>query len=602
MGFALIQDTAIIFLVAMAITYLFHRIRLPPIMGFLVTGTVVGPYGLSLVRNVHEVEVLAELGVIALLFTLGIEFSLERLVALGRAVLVGGPLQVGLTGAAVAALGLALGLPPGQAILFGGLVALSSTAIVTRLLQSRAELDTAHGQMAVGILIFQDLVAVIFLLAVPLLANGPSMGLGEMVGLALRSAGALGIVFLAARWIVPELLHQVARTRMPELFLLALVGLCLGIAWVASLAGLSLAFGAFLAGLIVSESPYSHHTLDHITPFRDMFMTFFFVSVGMLLDIGFVVDHLGILALLTGGVILLKGVLASVAAVIWGASLRTAFRAGLALAQVGEFSFVLAGVGLEHGLLPGDLYQYFLAFAVLTMAATPSLMAAAPGLVQGLLRLPWPSGLRRGRRPLRVREPQVRLRDHLVVVGYGVVGRNVALAARLAQVPYAVLELNPDTVQREQSRGEPIFYGDATRRSALLHVGVDHAHMVVVAIDDPVATRRVTGLVRELNPTGLLLVRTRHVAEVPALQELGADEVIPEEYETALAIFQQVLRRFGFEPAEVERMVHELRSRDYQRFRSAEPDRPPRLSPGPRPSPSAETLPETIVRDRDLRL
>ncbi len=600
MGFALIQDTAIIFLVAMAITYVFHRVRLPPIMGFLVTGTVVGPYGLSLVRNVHEVEVLAELGVIALLFTLGIEFSLERLVALGRAVLVGGPLQVGLTTGAVAGLGLMLGLPPGQAIFFGGLVALSSTAIVTRLLQSRAELDTAYGQMAVGILIFQDMVAVIFLLAVPLLANGPSTGLGNMVELAVRSVGILAIIFLAARWVVPELLHQVARTRMPELFLLALVGLCLGIAWAASLAGLSLAFGAFLAGLIVSESPYSHHTLDHITPFRDMFMTFFFVSVGMLLDIGFVVENLWILALLTLGVILLKGILASVAAVALGASLRTGFLAGLALAQVGEFSFVLAGVGLEHGLLPGTLYQYFLAFAVLTMAATPSLMAGAPGIVQRLLHLPWPAGLRRGRRPLPVREPQVRLRDHLVIVGYGVVGRNVALAARLAQVPYVVLELNPDTVQREQSRGEPIFYGDATRRSALSHVGVDHAHMVVVAIDDPVATRRITGLVRELNPTALLLVRTRHVAEVPALQELGADEVIPEEYETALAIFQQVLRRFGFEPEEVERLVHELRSRDYHRFRSAEARRRAR-QPG-HPAVSPETSPGPIVRDRDLRL
>ncbi|MBP7148997.1 MAG: cation:proton antiporter, partial [Acidobacteria bacterium] len=427
----LLRDLLAIFAVSVAVLWVSHKLRLPSVVGFLLTGVVAGPHGIGLVRASQQVETLAEIGVVLLLFTIGLELSFERVARAGRALLVGGPLQVVLTTVAVAAVAVAWRVPLPLAILAGLLVSLSSTAIVLRVLQDRAELDTPHGRTIMGALIFQDLAFLPMMLALPFLAGGEGAGAAHL----LRIAGgvlALVLVLFAGRWVVPRLLFQVATIRSREAFLLAILVLGLGIAWLGSQAGLSLSLGAFLAGLLLSESEYAHEALASTASLRDLFTSFFFVSVGMLLDLAFVATHLPVVAAVTLGVLLLKIGPAALAAAAAGLPLRSAVLSALALAQVGEFSFVLAGAGLDAGLLEGHAFQLFIAISVLTMVLTPFVISA------GSLPLMLPG---RRWREERGDGAVVRAlpRDQLLIVGFGLNGRNLAHAARHAGIPYTVL-------------------------------------------------------------------------------------------------------------------------------------------------------------------
>ncbi|UCF84106.1 MAG: cation:proton antiporter [Desulfobacteraceae bacterium] len=567
MKILLLNDIVIIFGLSIAILFICHRLRVPTIVGFLLTGIVAGPYGLGLIKAVHEVEILAEVGVVVLLFTIGIEFSLNRLLQIKKSVLMGGSIQVLLTLLFTFLIARQLGQPIGESIFIGFLISLSSTAIVLKLLQERAEVDSPHGRTTLGILIFQDIIIVPMILVTPLLA-GATGGSGESVlVLVAKGIGIIGLVIVSAKWIVPKVLYQIARTRSQELFLLSVIVICLAVAWVTSSAGLSLALGAFLAGLIISESEYSHHALGNILPFRDVFTSFFFVSIGMLLDVGFLFKQPGTIALITLGVLVLKSIIASIATVLLGFPLRTSILVGLALGQVGEFSFILSKTGVEHGLLAGNIYQMFLAFSVLTMAATPFIIALAPRLADSILLLPLPKRLLSGFYPVSEIKALGK-KDHLIIVGFGVNGRNVARAACLAGIPYAIIEMNPETVRREQARGEPIYYGDSTQEVVLEHANIKEARIVVVAINDPAATRRITEIIRRFNPKVRLIVRTRYLQEVKPLYELGADEVIPEEFETSVEIFTRVLAKYFIPRDEIERLVAEVRSDGYEMFRS----------------------------------
>ncbi|MBC8459993.1 MAG: cation:proton antiporter [Deltaproteobacteria bacterium] len=567
MEILLLNDIVVIFGLSIAILFICHRLRVPTIVGFLLTGILAGPYGLGLVKAVHEVEILAEVGVVLLLFTIGIEFSLERLLQIKKSVLMGGSIQVLLTLLVTFVIARQLGQPIGESIFIGFLISLSSTAIVLKLIQERAEVDSPHGRTTLGILIYQDIIIVPMILVTPLLA-GATGDLGESVlVLIAKGIGIIGLVFVSAKWIVPQVLYQIARTRSRELFLLSVVVICLAVAWITSSAGLSLALGAFLAGLIISESEYSHHALGNILPFRDVFTSFFFVSIGMLLDVGFLFQQPGTIALIALGVLVLKSIIACFATVLLGFPFRTSILVGLALSQVGEFSFILSKTGVEHGLLAGNIYQMFLAFSVLSMAATPFIITLAPRAADIILRLPLPKRLISGFYP--VSEIKVKgKKDHLIIIGFGVNGRNVARAARLSGIPYAVIEMNPETVRSEQAQGEPIYYGDSTQESVLQHANIKDARIVVAAINDPTATRRITEIIRRLNPEVHLIVRTRYLQEVKPLYELGADEVIPEEFETSVEIFTRVLAKYFIPRDEIERLVAEVRSDGYEMFRS----------------------------------
>ncbi|MCH8069070.1 MAG: cation:proton antiporter [Candidatus Marinimicrobia bacterium] len=567
MEIPLLNDILIIFGLAIAVLLICHRLRVPAVVGFLLTGIFVGPYGFELVKAVHEVEILAEIGIVLLLFTIGIEFSLERLLKIRKSILMGGSIQVLLTFLATLFIARWFGQAFGEAVFIGFLVALSSTAIVLKLIQERAEVNSPHGRTTLGILIFQDIIIVPMILVTPLLA-GATGNLGESVLVLLaKGIGIILLVMVSTKWIVPQVLYQIARTRNQEVFLLSVVVICFGVAWLTSKAGLSLALGAFLAGLIISESEYSHQALGNILPFRDVFTTFFFVSIGMLLDVGFLFQQPGTILLITLGVLVLKSIIACFATILLGFPLRTSILVGLALSQVGEFSFILSRTGVEHGLLAGNTYQMFLAFSVLSMAATPFIIALAPRAADIILRWPLPKRLISGFYP--VSEIKVKSKkDHLIIIGFGVNGRNVARAARLSGIPYVVIEVNPEIVRNEQAQGEPIYYGDSTQEVVLQRANIKDARIVVTAINDPTATRRITEIIRRLNPKVHLIVRSRYLQEMKPLYELGANEVIPEEFETSVEIFTRVLAKYLIPRNEIEALVAEIRSDGYEMFRS----------------------------------
>ena len=567
MEIPLLNDIVIIFGLSIAVLFIFHLIRVPAIVGFLLTGILAGPHGLGLIKGVHEVEVLAEIGVVLLLFAIGLEFSLKRMSQIKRSILLGGSLQVLLTIVAVFFIAIKIGLISGESIFMGFLIALSSTAIVLKLIQERAEIDSPHGQATLGILLFQDVVIVPMMLFTPLLA-GATGNFGESLTiLVAKGTGIVLLVAVGARWIVPQALYQITRTRSRELFLLSIFMICLAVVWLTASIGLSLALGAFLAGLIISQSEYSHHALGNVLPFRDVFMSFFFVSIGMLLDLDFLFQQPGLILLIVLSLLVLKASIACFVAFLLGFPLRTAILVGLALCQVGEFSFILSKTGVEHGLLAGNTYQLFLTVSVLTMAATPFIIALAPRIADGTLRLPLPGILRSGLYPVHGIH-RARKKDHLIIIGFGVNGRNVARAARISGIPYTILEMDPDIVRAEQAKGEPIYYGDATYEAVFQHADIKDARIVVIAISDPAATRRITAIARRLNSKIHIIVRTRYLQEMKPLYELGADDVIPEEFETSVEIFTRVLVKYLIPRDEIESFIAVVRSDGYEMLRS----------------------------------
>ena len=565
--FPLLGDLLLLLLASVPIAFLFHRLRLPTIVGFMITGVVIGPYGLGLIRDAHAIEVLAEIGVVLLLFTIGLEFSFRRIAEMKRLVLAGGGLQVVITTLLVTGVASFWGRPVNQALFFGFLFALSSTAIVLKSYIDRAEVDAPHGRAGVGILLFQDLSIVLMMLLVPIL-GGREGAPPAKVALTLGSAlAAVGVIILAARKVVPFLLYHIVRLRSPDVFIIFVVLMSLGTAWVTSQFGLSLALGAFIAGMVLSESEYSHQIVADILPFRDVFNSIFFVSIGMLLSLSALWADLLMVLVWVGALTLGKAAVVLAVVRLLGYSLRVSTMAAVGLAQVGEFSFILARAGLPQGLLTEVDYQRFLAASILSMITTPFLIKAAPRIGYAVQSAFAPGSLLEptvtGFSP---EEPD--LRGHVVIVGYGLNGRNLARVLRRVNVPYLVLELNAEAVREARAREERIVYGDATRKEVLHHVGLESARVLVLAISDPVATRHTVSLARQMNPDIHVIVRSRYMAELQDPLQLGADEVIPEEFETSIEIFSRVLREYGIARHVIQRQVEAVRSEGYQMLRA----------------------------------
>ena len=565
-----LRDLVIIFALSIGILLLSHRLQLPSIVGLLLTGVIVGPYGLGLVHDIEVVESLAEVGIILLLFTIGIEFSLHTLLSLKRVVGMAGTLQVGLSIAGTYAAARLLGRSDSEAVLWGFLVALSSTAIVLKLLGERGETDSPHGRIAVGVLILQDLSVVPMMFLLPLLAGSTASSTASLGWVIAKAVGTVAVVLVSARMVIPPLLHQVVRTRSHELFVLGIVVICFGTAWLTSLAGLSLALGAFVAGMLISESDYGQQALADVLPLRDLFSSLFFVSVGMLLNGGFALDHAGTIVLIVMGLLLGKFVTGAVATLALRYPLRTAVLTGLALAQIGEFSFVLARAGMASGLIGDAMYQVFIAAAVITMLAAPFLLRAAPILADRAAELALASWWA-GRPQVEGEARGMPLKDHVIIAGFGVNGRNVARALAAANISYLILEMNPETVRAERQKGTPIVYGDAAHEAVLRHAYIEAARVAVVAISDAAATRRVVELARRLNPRVYLIARTRYSQEVGPLSSLGANEAIPEEFETSIEIFARVLRRYLVPREDIERQIAAIREDGYEMLRQLRP-------------------------------
>ncbi|MCQ8894671.1 MAG: cation:proton antiporter [Methanolinea sp.] len=573
MDLSILYDILIIFGLSLIVGLVFNRFRIPPMIGYIVAGVIAGPSLLSLVRSPAQVDVLAEIGIILLLFSIGLEFSFRQLWEIRSLALSGGCIQVTLATVLATAVALAIGRPWNEAILLGFVVSLSSTAVVLKILHDRGELDSLHGKLTLGILIFQDLIAIPMLMAVPFLA-GLAGGSGEPLHFVIiKDLLFVAVLVATAKWVMPAVLFQIARTRNNELFLLFVVCVCFGIAALASFAGLSLAMGALLAGLLISQSEFSHQAISRIVPFRDIFTAFFFVSIGMLLDVGFLVDHPEIVLAFLLVVLAIKSIAGSLAPFVLGYQVRTIILTGIALMQVGEFSFIITKSALDFGILSRDAYQVFLVVALISMAATPFFISSGQPLASFVCSNRFFQKILPGRCQWVATERKVERSGHLVIIGYGVNGRNLARAARIGGIPHVIIDMNPDSVRQARKEEEDIIYGDATTEGVLDHAGIRQARTAVVAINDPVATRRIVGLCREMNPGIFLVVRTRYIIEIPVLREIGADEVIPEEFETSIAIFSRVMADFGIPDETISRLVHEIRSESYQFLRN--PSFPP---------------------------
>src|SRR5574341_887219 len=506
--------------------------------------------------------------VVLLLFTIGIEFSLGHLKEMGRQVLGAGSLQMGCTIAAAGAVALPL-LERWQTALFVGfLVALSSTAIVLKVFTDKGEIDAPHGRLATGILIFQDLCVVPIMLAVPFLA-GTAEGGAAGLALALGKAAAVVVgVVVISRTVVPRAFTLILATKSRELFLIAIILLGILTALGTAAAGASLALGAFLAGLVISESDYAHQAMAELLPFRDIFISLFFVAVGMLVQLEFLVRHplltIAGLAVIMGG----KTLTAAAGPALLGYSGRVALLSGLAVSQIGEFSFVLARDGRALGLMPEPLYQTLLAVAVCTMLVTPFLLQGGPAVldrIEGLVPL---DSVLPGFQPRGIGAVDEPLSNHVIIAGYGLNGRNVAAALRSISAPYLIIELNSQAVRHARARGEPAFYGDATREEILRSLGLERARMIVIAISDPAATRRMVRVARALAPDVHIIARTRYVVEIPELTRLGANVVIPEEFETSVEIFAQVLTHYQVPRNDIDRLIDEIRASHYEALRT----------------------------------
>lgn len=565
-----LQDIVVIFSVSIVIVFLFQKLRLPPIAGFLVSGTLVGPYGLNLVSDVDQVHVLAEIGVILLLFTIGLEFSLAQIKSSRSLFLFGGPIQVAGVILLAALGGLALELTIQEAVFWGMLLSLSSTAIVLKALAERRENDTLHGRSTIGILIFQDLAVVAMMLVTPLLGGQESKGTGQILIALLEAAAVVTATVITARYAVPRLLEHIVHARSRELFLLTIVVLGLGTAWLTSLVGLSLALGAFIAGLLISESEYSHQALAEVLPFRDSFNSLFFVSIGMLMDLRILLQYPVFIVLFILVVIIGKFLTGAGAVLMAGAPFRSAILSGIALAQVGEFAFILAQEGQANGLLNRDAYNIFLAVSVISMIITPFLIQWSPRLARRTEAFQRLHHWLPGRITPREETPHLKIRDHVIIVGYGLNGRNLARVLRDVEVPYVVLDMRADVVKQEVGSGIPILYGDATNPTVLRNVQIEFAKVIVIATSDPFGARRMVQLARGLNKKIHIVVRTRYLKEIEELEALGANEIVPEEFETSIEIFALVLQTYQLPQDIIREKAEQVRREGYKLFRRGE--------------------------------
>ena len=560
-NFPLLNDFLKILAVSVPVSFLFHRLRFPSIIGFLATGVIVGPYGTGFISDPQAITSLAGIGVVLLLFTIGLEFSIRQLLSSSLRVLVITTAQILLTIALTFAVAMVFGLPVPAAIFLGFLFSLSSTAMVFKMLTDRAEIDTPHGKICVTVLLIQDLLAIPMMMILPSLSGGKVdfLHMGQQLLIAIVAVAAL---YFSARYVVPLLLRQVIRIRNRDVFLVSILFVCLGTAYASSYIGLSLAIGAFIAGLVISESAYSHQILSDFLPFRDTFNAIFFISLGMLLNLPLFVDRLFLNLGITALVLIGKASVLLFVLLRARYNFRISWKAALALSQVGEFSFLMAQHASHYNILSEDLNQMFLASSILTMFVTPFLLLIAEPTAQFLLKR------FRGEMEKVLDEPlEASRKDHLIIVGFGLNGRNLARVVREIGIPFVVIELNDQLVKEARDQQVPVIFGDASSKEVFHIAGVDQARMAVIAISDAAATRRCVAVLRSMNRDMIILVRTRYVAEVQELTKLGANIVIPEEFETSVEIFSRVLEQYQIPDHLIDQQISVIRADSYGMLR-----------------------------------
>ena len=557
----LIEDLAVLLLVSLPINLFFHKIKLPSVMGYLIAGVLIGPYGFKLISDVASVKELAELGVILLLFVIGLEFSLGRLLKNLASVLGVGGLQLGLTTAVVWFIFMEMGFQQNQSFAFGLIIALSSTAIVLKMITDRAEIDTMHGKLCIGTLLFQDLCVVPIMLLLPLLAKSGVNSSADFAFAMVKSLTAVVGIFFLSKLIVPKTLAWIARVGNKEHLTLSVLFIILATGWVSEKMGLTLAMGALIAGMIISESEYNHQIILDILPLRDYFSSIFFISVGMLLQTQVLMDSIWTCLGLFVLVVLVKGGLASLACLLVRVPMRISFVVGMRLAQVGEFSLILSAMVMDQGLFDSHQYQLLLIVSILSMLFAPLLIQASSELSMKIFSK-WKSAETDSSQN---QEPE--LKGHVIIVGYSLGGRTLAQVLLETQIPFMVLDLDGEQVKRALTEGIITHYGDCTQEETLSRAGLKQARMIVFSILDYTLTEKAVRLARMINPEIKIMVRTRLTAQVEELKTAGADEVIPEEFETSIEIFSRVLRDYRIPNNIIEQQVELIRLEGYSMFR-----------------------------------
>lgn len=565
--YQLLRDLAAALAAALGMGLLFYRLKQPVIIGYLLAGLVVGPYGLKFVSDIHTIEGLADLGVMLLMFALGVEFSLSELAPVRRIALFGGSLQIAVTVLLTALASRLFGLSYGAGLLLGCMIALSSTIIVLKVLLERGELESAHGKALLGLLVVQDLSVVLMMVVMPNLGD-PAKILGwPMLVAVVKAGGFLALVVFLGTRLFPSIMRRVAATRNKELFLLAVIFLCFGTAATSYLIGLSLALGAFIAGIVVSESDHSHQILADVLPLRDLFATLFFVSIGMLINPAFLMGNLPAVGLLVVAIVLGKSLLGAAIARLFGYGGRTALGVGLGLAQIGEFSFVLAKMGEEQGLIGPDLFALILTGALITIVLTPLMMQLPTPLYLAMAHLGWADPKRPGQVRARIVTGELTgLVDHVVICGFGRVGHNLGEVLIHNRTPVLVIDMDQGVLTDLRRREVPCIYGDSSNLAVLQHARLPLAKAVIVTLPDPLSCQLAVAHARRLNGKVPIIARAHRSQDMADLYALGATEVVQPEFEASLEVIRSTLAKLGYSTREIQRYSHAIRVKRYQQF------------------------------------
>lgn len=563
MDIYLLQNVAMILITAVIVLLIFNKLKLPTMIGLFITGIVIG----HVINDTSMISTLSELGVVFLLFIIGLEFSIEKFSAIKHYALFGGILQVSLTTILVTLLGLGLGLVLNSAIFLGFLVAFSSTAIVMKIMQQKHLNHSVQGRVTLGILIFQDIAVIVVILITPLL-GGQSIELHTFPELLIKLIGVAILIVIGAKWFIPLALKDAAKTKNRDLFMLLTLFICMGTTFATSLIGIGPELGAFLAGLLISNTEYSHQTLGYIQPFQDVFMSLFFISIGLMVNLHLFLYNIGIILALTAIILLIKFAATLLTGIVLKLPNKISISIAILLSQIGEFSFVLAREGMTYGLMTQRFFSIFLGVSILTMSVSPFLQKFTPQITKLLSKSSYfqeEGELKTLPEELTEAQP---IKDHVILVGMGRVGKQMTKACNQFNVPILAVDMNPIVVEQQQNLGVPIIYGNASNENVLKQLRVTSAQCIVISASTYEGTLNTIDAARRLNPDIHIIVRTKYLKNIEEVIEAGADEVIPKEFETSILMFTRIMDYYNKDMDEIADAVNDLRSDNYDAFRS----------------------------------
>ena len=563
MDIYLLQNVAMILITAVIVLLIFNKLKLPTMIGLFITGIVIG----HVINDTSMISTLSELGVVFLLFIIGLEFSIEKFSAIKHYALFGGILQVSLTTVLVTLLGLGLGLALNSAIFLGFLVAFSSTAIVMKIMQQKHLNHSVQGRVTLGILIFQDIAVIVVILITPLL-GGQSIELHTFPELLIKLIGVAILIVIGAKWFIPLALKDAAKTKNRDLFMLLTLFICMGTTFATSLIGIGPELGAFLAGLLISNTEYSHQTLGYIQPFQDVFMSLFFISIGLMVNLHLFLYNIGIILALTTIILLIKFAATLLTGIVLKLPNKISISIAILLSQIGEFSFVLAREGMTYGLMTQRFFSIFLGVSILTMSVSPFLQKFTPQITKLLSKSSYfqeEGELKTLPEELTEAQP---IKDHVILVGMGRVGKQMTKACNQFNVPILAVDMNPIVVEQQQNLGVPIIYGNASNENVLKQLRVTSAQCIVISASTYEGTLNTIDAARRLDPDIHIIVRTKYLKNIEEVIEAGADEVIPKEFETSILMFTRIMDYYNKDMDEIADAVNDLRSDNYDAFRS----------------------------------